>query len=158
MGQRSQIYIRIRDKDGKITLFAKYFQWNFGERMISRARYGIEYIKRNMEYINQDTVQQRIHKIFDINFDMQDVALSQDILQEVRNDFWWDKSLVNDYIFLSQDNNDGKLFIDCDQISGEIKFCFTDYDLKILTPNNYMKWDIGTEWNSFEFYDEPDLK
>ena len=157
MGQRSQIYIRIKDEDGNTTLFAKYFQWNFGERMISRARYGIEYIKRNMEYINQDTVQQRINKIFDINFDMQDVALSTDILQEVRNDFWWDRSSVNDYIFSGQDNNDGKLFIDCDQTSNEIKFCFTDYDLKILTPNKYMKWDIGEEWKSNKFYDEPDL-
>ena len=157
MGQRSQIYIRIKDEDGNTTLFAKYLQWNFGERMISRARYGIEYIKRNMEYINQDTVQQRINKIFDINFDMQDVALSTDILQEVRNDFWWDRSSVNDYIFSGQDNNDGKLFIDCDQTSNEIKFCFTDYDLKILTPNKYMKWDIGEEWKSNKFYDEPDL-
>ena len=48
MGQRSQIYIRIKDEDGNTTLFAKYFQWNFGERMISRARYGIEYIKRGI--------------------------------------------------------------------------------------------------------------
>ena len=53
MGQRSQIYIRIWDKDNDTPkLYAKYYGWNFGERMISRARHGIEYIKSYMEYIS----------------------------------------------------------------------------------------------------------
>lgn len=34
MGQRSQIYVRYNEK----LLFARYFQWNYGTRMISRAR------------------------------------------------------------------------------------------------------------------------
>lgn len=154
MGQRSQIYILIKDKDNNKTLIAKYFQWNFGERMISRTRYGIEYIKRSIEYINQKSVQERINKIFDINFDMQDVALSQDIIQETREDFWGNKQFTNDYIFLNQDNNDGKLFIECDQNFGEIKLCFTDYDINILTPNEYMKWDMGDNWSSDNFYND----
>lgn len=41
MGQRSQIYLRY---NGKL-VFASYFQWNYGERMISRARWGIEHVK-----------------------------------------------------------------------------------------------------------------
>ena len=45
MGQRSQIYVRLKDKEGNKYLIAKYFQWNYGERMISRAKYGIEYCK-----------------------------------------------------------------------------------------------------------------
>lgn len=157
MGQRSQIYIRINDEENNTTLFAKYFQWNFGERMISRARYGIEYIKRNMEYLNQDSVQKRINKIFDINFDMQDIALSQDILQEVRDGFWENRTSRNEYIFVNQDNNDGKLFIDCNQRTGEIKFCFTDYDMNILTPSKYMKWDMGKNWDSPNYYKEEKL-
>lgn len=157
MGQRSQIYIRINDKDNNQTLIAKYFQWNYGERMISRARYGIEYIKGYMEYINQDTVQEKIGKFFDINLDMQDVALSIDILEEVRESCSRNRSEINDYIFIDQDNNDGKLFIDCYQETGEIKFCFTDYDMNILTPAKYMKWDMGSNWDSPNFYSEPEL-
>lgn len=57
MGQRSQIYIRynVNYVYGSATdhpktqnfkgLIARYFQWNYGERMISRARYIIEEIK-----------------------------------------------------------------------------------------------------------------
>ena len=41
MGQKSQIYVRF-DKE---LVVANYYRWNYGERMISRARYGIEYIK-----------------------------------------------------------------------------------------------------------------
>ena len=47
IGQRSQIYIRLKDRNNNKYLFAKYYGWNYGERMISRARYGIDYIKRN---------------------------------------------------------------------------------------------------------------
>lgn len=146
MGQRSQIYIRITDIDNNKILIAKYFQWNFAERMISRARYGIEYIKEYLEYIDQDSVQKKINKIFDVNFDMQSVVISTDILQEVREQFFEDRKLMSDYIFQCQDNNDGKLFIDCDQKSGEIKYCFTDYDLNILTPTEYMNWDAEKGW------------
>ena len=76
-GQRSQIYIRIKDDyNEKPTLIAKYFQWNFAERMISRSRHGIEYIKSSAEYLSSGTVKERISKIFDVNFDMKDIALS----------------------------------------------------------------------------------
>jgi len=45
MGQRSQIYVRYNKK----LVVTNYYQWNYGERMIRRARYGIEYIKDNPE-------------------------------------------------------------------------------------------------------------
>ena len=45
MGQRSQIYIRY---NGDIKV-ANYYQWNYGERMISRARAIIEIL--NDEYL-----------------------------------------------------------------------------------------------------------
>ena len=43
MGQRSQIYLR---HNGDL-VFANYYQWNYGERMVSRARWGIGYIKHS---------------------------------------------------------------------------------------------------------------
>lgn len=54
MGQRSQIYIRYNiEYQGKQYkgLIARYYPWNYGERMISRARSIIEYIKdKYLEY------------------------------------------------------------------------------------------------------------
>ena len=49
MGQRSQIYIRYKTETG-YHLIANYYQWNYGERMISRARYGIEYLDSMRKY------------------------------------------------------------------------------------------------------------
>ena len=81
--------------------------------MISRARHGIEYIKSSAEYLASDTVKERINKIFDVNFDMKDVALSTDILREwvEYSSKYYGLDEINDYIFHAQDNNDGKLFI-----------------------------------------------
>lgn len=157
MGQRSQIYIRIIDENNNITLIAKYFQWNYGERMISRAKYGIEYIKENLRYINQNWIQDKVSKIFNVNFDMLDIQLSTDIIKEVRSEFWDNRSERNNYIFEQQDNNDGKLFIECNQNSNEIKFCFTDYDLNILSPDEYMEWDMGENWTSPNRYSDEKL-
>ena len=39
MGQRSQIYVRYTNEKGEHFLTARYFGWNYGERMISRARH-----------------------------------------------------------------------------------------------------------------------
>ena len=52
MGQRSQIYVRFNKENGQSGLIANYYGWNFGERMISRARWGIECIKEHFEYIS----------------------------------------------------------------------------------------------------------
>lgn len=39
MGQRSQIFVRYQETDGTRKLVARYYGWNYGERMISRARH-----------------------------------------------------------------------------------------------------------------------
>lgn len=159
MGQRSQIYIRISDNyNEKPTLIAKYFQWNFAERMISRARHGIEYIKSSAKYLSSDTVKERINRIFDVNFDMKDVALSTDILKEwvEYSSKYYELNEINDYIFHAQDNNDGKLFIDVDE-KGNVKYCFTDYDMQILSPEKYMDWDFEN-WQQSEYLDREDAE
>ena len=159
MGQRSQIYIRIADDyNERPTLIAKYFQWNFAERMISRARYGMEYIKDNAQYLASDTVKERISKIFDVNFDMKDVALSTDIIKEwiEYTSKYYGLEEINDYIFNAQDNNDGKLFIDVDK-EGNIKYCLTDYDMQILSPEKYMDWDFEN-WQNSEYLDKEDVE
>lgn len=140
MGHRSAIYIRIWDNYNTTPkLYAKYFNWNFGERMISRGRHGIEYIKANMKYISDSSKQEKINRIFDVNFDIKDIAITSDIIKEFLEQFT-NYFEANEYIFECVANNNGKLFIDITK-NGEIKYCFTDYSLKILTPTQYMNWD-----------------
>ncbi len=152
MGQRSQIYIRIKDTYNEHPkLFAKYYQWNYGERMISRARHGIEYIIDNQKYVSQGSVQERINRIFDVNFDMKDIAITSDLIKEWVEDFA-DSYSPNDYIFRYADNNDGKLFIDIDENNG-IKYCFTDYDFNILSPSKYMDWNFE-DWKESKYLEQ----
>lgn len=156
MGQRSQIYIRIWNKDNENPkLYAKYYGWNFGERMISRAKHGIEYIKANLDYISLDSTKEKINRIFDVNFDMHDILETSDIIQEWLQEFS-EYFYANEYIFNCIDNNDGKLFIDVTK-NGEIKYCFTDYDMRMLTPVKYMDWDF-TNWRNSEQLSKGELK
>lgn len=152
MGQRSQIYVRITDERGKKYLIAKYFQWNYGERMISRAKYGIEYAKKQNDYVGLDSVKEQIGEIFNINFDMKDYLHTTDIIKEwlIYGEKW--EVEFKDFVFYNQDNNDGKLFIDIKEKNKEIKYCFTDYDLKIFkSPKAYMDWDCE-DWLNSEYY------
>lgn len=149
MGQRSQIYVRY---NGKL-LFARYFQWNYGERMISRARYGIEYIKDYLDngytwvFDPRTSDCRKLQRIFDVNFDMKDVALSTDIVQEYKE--YGDGFEVCDYIFNQQDNNNGQLFVDI--VGNQILYCFRYWDYPshndlILDGNEYMKHDVSPSW------------
>ena len=159
MGQRSQIYVRYY-KDGKYYLTARYYQWNYGERMISRCRYALEWIKEHVDhgwdwYLTTET--EKLKRILDTNFDMKDVVLGCDIIKEWEEyckDDSWGGCPLNDYIFLSQDNNDGKLFIDIKD--GVIKYAFLDWSCnidKIMTASKYMDWD-SKGWRTSEYIDE----
>ena len=155
MGQRSQIYLRY---NGKL-VFANYYQWNYGERMISRARWGIEWVKemverdydfvfRSYSYITQ------MRRVFDVNFDMHDVAVSQDIVREHADLFADDD--FNDYVFNMQDNNDGQLYVDIKD--GKIYYCFRDWTRHpdgttsdtIMSASEYMDWD-AEGWENSEY-------
>ena len=76
MGQRSQIYVRA---SGQL-IVANYYQWNYAERMISRARYGIEYIDSVKDYSNwiflRDVNVEHLRRILDVNFDLKDYQIS----------------------------------------------------------------------------------
>lgn len=124
--------------------------------MISRARYGIEYIKRNIEYSFRDDLIEKISRTFDVNYDMQDIQLSYNILEDFKDSYFYNKDDINQHIFLEQENNDGKLFVDCDQNSGKIKYCFTDSGLNILNPHEYMQWNIGIRWDKKDFNSDPE--
>lgn len=150
MGQRSQIYVRVNKRDGGYYLAARYFQWNYGERMVSRARYTLEWLQHNYGYFNNDTYKKLI-RIIDTNFDFKDVCISSDILADCDID-----SLFHD------DNNDGKFFLDAHidweskEFTYPVKFsyAFTDCCNEIImNGDNYMQWDNGNEepWRENEY-------
>ena len=149
MGQRSQIYVIYKDKQNRDCISATYFQWNYGERMISRARYLMGWIKAqnnlcgNLYSDYLPFVAHKIRYIACVNFDYKDVTIGTVLVYEwinyntggvLNND-------LNDYIFHA-DNNDGCLFIDA-RIPKQLKYAFTTYDYKdgVMGPEAYLKWD-----------------
>lgn len=154
MGQRSQIYVR-HQKDGVNYLTARYYQWNYGERMISRCRHTLEWIKEMMKYDWYFTTQTEILKRYlDVNFDMQSIVIGHDIVKEWGEWGYKDETTFAEFVFLHQDNNDGKLFIDIR--NGVIKYAFLDSDAKhIMNAEQYMNWDCE-EWITGTLVDEED--
>lgn len=149
MGQRSQIYLRY---NGNL-IFAHYYQWNFADRMVSRARWGMEYLKEYLKdgfdfVFHTESYITKIRRVFDTNFDMHDVQLSCDIVQE--REKYSPGEDFNDYVFNSQDNNDGQLFVDI--IDGKIFYAFTDdaQERTIMDAESYMDWDCE-DWRTNEY-------
>ena len=168
MGQRSQIYFRCNNENGKYVLVARYYQWNYGTRMISRARHTLEWLismkaypysfsSRNSENII------KVARIMDINFDYHDVVLSQDIIQEYKEGYYDDPSEM----FTGQDNNDGQLLIDMivdwrrkdkkGRYPVKFKYAFLDWDSKLIgNGDDYMQWnenygDDGPAWRDSQY-------
>ena len=155
MGQRSQIYVRY-EKDGKNYLTARYYQWNYGERMISRCRWTIEWIKANLAHEWYFTAEkEKLMRIMDVNFDMHDIVIGCDIVKEY-NDYRkkYDDYSFNDYILKYQDNNDGKLFI---YIKDDvIKYAFLDSECNtedVMDAEQYMTWNCEN-WIESEYIDD----
>ena len=156
MGQRSQIFVRYED-NGQKKMIARYYQWNYGERMISRARYGIEWLKKMYKYSFE--IERKLYRILNVNFDMIDYAISSDIIKEFVDDDWENEGYtLNNFMFYAQDNNNGKLFIDV-LSNGTIKYAFLNYDnKKIMSGTEYMRWDRGKDWkNPTEYFDQEDV-
>lgn len=156
MGQRSQIYVRY-NKDGVNYLTARYYQWNYGERMISRCKHTLEWIKEMLDYDWYLTTEtEKLKRIMDVNFDMQDIVMGCDIIKEYTEDEYWKDSecSFNECVFECQDNNDGKLFIDIKD--GKIKYAFLDYDCHtehIMNAEQYMHWD-SEGWITSKYIDD----
>lgn len=152
MGQRSQIYVRYNKGENRKGLIANYYGWNYGERMISRARAGIEHICNKIKYEWYFTCKDNVTKLsrmLDTNFDMQDLQISCNILEEYFELFSEDD--FNKIVFKEQDNNDGKLLIDI--CNDAVKYAFLDRDAdvdSIMDAEAYMQWNVGTDWRTKE--------
>ena len=144
MGQRSQIYIRwhVTDSHGRCHegLIARYFGWNYGIRMISRAKSILKEIQDEfLDYPYLFSVPSYIKKLeryCDVNFDMQSIEMSSDIIEEVKEQF-----PDNTRFLFEQDNNNGQLFIDVSE--SEIKYGFMEFfDCNtVMDADKYMEWD-----------------
>ncbi len=119
MGQRSQIFVRMNDKNGeKHLIAARDFGWNYGIRMISRARGIVEWM--DSYYINYPEgflasncreYRNKLKGIIEVNFDMKDIVLSSDIIEEFKSygegfDFY-------NFAFAGIENDDGVFLLDC---------------------------------------------
>lgn len=153
MGQRSQIYVRYTNDKGKHFLTARYFGWNYGERMISRARHTLEWIKNNINYASFKFASnnEELIRIMEVNFDMHDAMITSDIIEE-----YFDYGNVHytfeEYVFTHHDNNDGKLFIDIHP-NGTIKYAFVDSECNLDKPMGglrYMRWNHH-DWRKSEY-------
>lgn len=148
----SQIYVGYGVEKKRI--IARYFDWNYGERMISRARWGIEYIANHMSkegYLNYDYLEM-IPKVLDVNFDMHDIQKTTNIL-EVYKEFGRGCSF-NDYVFNCYSIN-GKLLIDICE-GGVIKYAFLDNKVdidNIMDGEAYMCWEKkDKDWRNKIYY------
>lgn len=155
MSERSQLYVRVNDREG-ISLAARDNAWNYSERMISRCRWTMEWLRDNIFIDMAD-----LNRILDVNFDMKDIVISSDLIKEHR-EVGYSRDF-EDYVFWSPENCNGKLFIDVTyyetpgslEEQTKIRYAFTDGEIeKVMTAKEYMDWNCK-DWND-EAYPELD--
>ena len=158
MGQRSQIYIRFNDEnmENKKGLIALYYQWNYGERMISRARQVIEEILSTLDsdsmvgyHLDKNSIgefKRRLRMACTVNHDMRSSDLTNsDIFGEMF------ENQDCDCLF-RQDNNNGCLFVDIitdkNKTDGKpaiVKYVFSDgyygENATLMSIQQYALWE-----------------
>ena len=147
MGQRSQIYVKV---DGKPEV-ANYYQWNYGDRMVSRARYGIEWIKTYMEFpfvFRRGSYNfEEFRRVWDVNFDYKAIKTSEDLLIEDNREYF--ERNFKRCVF-GVDNDDGILLVDVDTKMKQIRYCFLDSsENNVMDAEQYMNWNMP-EWEKPE--------
>lgn len=155
MGQKSQIYVRFENEEKKKELIARYYGWNYEERMISRARHSVEWLIDNDNRLYN--IREKMYRILDTNFDMQDVVKSSDIIKEYVEDYELWECTLNEF-FYSQDNNNGVLLIDV-MSDFTIKYAFLNWDYKYLgDATAYMK-NEDEDWleKPNDYHDQEDI-
>jgi hypothetical protein len=97
-------------------------------------------------YFNDESYLEKLRRICDVNFDMKNIVMSCDIINEWAEQF--SDYDFNNTIFKEQDNNDGQLYIDV--ANDGIKYCLTRYcaEGEPMDAEQYMKWDCEGEDHS----------
>ena len=136
MKMSSQMYVAI---NGKLEV-ANYYNYNYGDSMVSRVRYGMEYI---MKCIDNPIMMhgEVFRRYLDIDFDKKSLNISLDVIY----------NHVSSYDVFDWDTNDGKVFISVDTSTNEIKYCFTDNDNRLLNVDQYLNWDLDVQhWRTWD--------
>ncbi|MBR6892541.1 MAG: hypothetical protein IKN15_04830 [Bacteroidaceae bacterium] len=173
MGERSNIFVRIRAKkrssDKKYqmaTFFGLYYQWCYGERMISRLRSAIEFVDSDIsgwhgEHAVSKETTDKFKRYLAINFDMKDILDPVDLIPDAVNDVMRGYANEKADIF-DQAENHGFIYLDItlddpEKKFGEnkanIKYAFVDNEYKdkdgkvppILSVENFADHDMGND-------------
>ena len=173
MGERSNIFVRIRAKERSSdknykhkTFFGLYYQWCYGERMISRLRSAIDFVDRDLsgwhgKYVVSKETTDKFKRYLAVNFDMQDILEPVDIIQAWVNDVMRGYSKEKADIF-AQDENHGYIYIDITldapyknfgENNAKIKYAFVDNEYKgndgkvppIRSVENFADHDMGND-------------
>ena len=135
MGQRSQIYIKYKNNhDNAIRLIARYFQFNWGHYMVSRARQLVEVLNEYPVNIHGENT---VVGYAEANFDARSYVSSHDMLAE---DWTFTSEETYEDIFEHEDNNDGCLFIDATE-EKKTKYAFIKSNYKENKDDEYEPLD-----------------
>lgn len=141
MGQRSHIFVRV--KGDRTKNIANYYHWNYGERMVSRAAWGLQWVKEHSKSYysnsNADMLLDRVRElenIWDVNFDMGDIQMHTNLFKEYE-ECEIPVECFRDIGF----EGDGGL---CVLVDGNtIKYAFVHAAQEPKTAEEYMLSDIG---------------
>lgn len=172
MGERSDFFVRIRVKENKKAknykyqaFFGLYYQWCYGERMISRLRSAINFAESHVVGWNggYSCSAQRIEQFkryLAINFDMQDILDTCDLIPEAVDDVMQGWNTAKADIF-NQAENHGFIYLDItvddpddrsdDNKGSTIKYAFveTEWHEKnkplppVMSVEQFADWDIA---------------
>ena len=171
MGQRSQLYIRYRNKK---TLVAMHLQWNYGFYMINRTYQLLDYIKKNVENSYSNFKEEHfdiansgsyredldiLHNLIQMNLTIGSYVGGHDLVKEAKQ---WGDYTTGDTFKIDpefQDNNNGILVIDVLE-DGTIKYGLgagpedvgKDEVYKMTTASEYFKISQKNLTGEYEKY------
>lgn len=164
MGERSQVFIRYRVKNGsKIEskgFMAVHHQWSYGERMISRCRGIIEQLQHMGKYSYQfgsESDLKILRQVIDTNWDMRSIISSCDLVQEEMD--WATDEPKHKVNVFATDSNHGHMYfdivVDKKTDTYTIKYCFCDYwNEPVMDVLTFANHDMGNH-NAYRGEDEP---
>lgn len=154
MGERSNIFVRIRaknrssDKNYKMeTFFGLYYQWCYGERMISRLRSAIDFVDSYIsgwhgEHVVSNSLIDKFKRYLAVNFDMKDVLDPVDLVPDLVNDVMLGYATEKADIF-DQAENHGFIYLDITLDDPEKKFGENKAKIKYAFVDNEYKDNDG---------------
>lgn len=167
MGERSDVFVRIRAKENKTdktykhtAFFGLYYHWCYGERMISRLRGAIDFIHSKIDTWNPEFVESKeridnFKKFWQVNFDMEDILDTTDLVAEAISDLkdGWGNTKAD---IFNQAENHGYIYLDItiddrDNEKSTVKYAFVKDEYKddekglppVMSVEQFADWDIG---------------